>query len=42
MVDEQVNRGVAEQTGFASHYLQAGFKSEYGQTPGEFRGKMAR
>jgi AraC-like DNA-binding protein len=38
LVDEQVNRGVAEQTGFAySHYLQAAFKSEYGQTPGEFR-----
>ncbi|MBM4059453.1 MAG: helix-turn-helix transcriptional regulator [Planctomycetes bacterium] len=29
---------IAEQTGFAySHYLQAAFKSEYGQTPGEFR-----
>jgi len=38
LVDEQVNRGVAEQTGFAySHYLQAAFKSEYGRTPGEFR-----
>lgn len=31
---------IAEQTGFAySHYLQAAFKSAYGQTPGEFRGK---
>ena len=29
---------IAEQTGFAySHYLQAAFKSVYGQTPGEFR-----
>ena len=37
LVDEQVNRGVAEQTGFAySHYLQAAFKSEYGQTRGRF------
>ncbi len=29
---------IAGQTGFAySHYLQSAFKSEYGQTPGEFR-----
>lgn len=31
---------IAQQTGFAySHYLQAAFKSAYGLTPGEFRGK---
>ena len=33
---------IAEQTGFAySHYLQAAFKGQYGQTPGEFRGSKS-
>jgi LacI family transcriptional regulator len=32
---------IAAQTGFAhSHYLPAAFKSAYGQTPGEFRGRQ--
>lgn len=38
LVDEQVNRGLAEQTGLVySHYLQEAFKSEDGRRPGEFR-----
>jgi LacI family transcriptional regulator len=33
---------IAEQTGFAySHYLQAAFKNQHGETPGEFRRRNA-